>query len=824
LTRGHQLLIVTYPWNPPTPRIKALLERGASWVQIPFPDQEGEEPWPSLFAFVPELVIVSSARAFEAARLASLVDYLLKSKIPYVVLNAGDGVLPEPLLEGARQLYNEAHAVGFLSRRNQAFAERALGVELPNVLTIRSPVNLVSREIIPFPSLADGIRFACVARLHLQKGYNEMLEAFAAPGVRDAPWTLNLFGEGEHRTEIEESIKSLGLEGRVTCCGFTDDIESIWRTHHAFVLASPSEGVPLSMMEAMVCGRPSIVTDVGGISEWVKEGREGFLAPNATATDFALALQRALAVADEWEAFGIRAHARTLAQLPADVGAYLLDQVAEKQSPFSRRSTPAKSEPLLTRIKKVPIFKRLLNRMRAHQTSVIIPARNAAEFLPQCLESVFTQQHGCVPGEVLVIDDDSEDSTREVVESLRKKYRAIRYFHIKANNANRARILGLSMSRGKYIILLDADNWLEPDFVSCAFTGLMEAAESTPAGQPPPVFAYTDRIMHYEARWHPHQPKDSREQRVSPGPFENERLRQGNDIDICALFTRSAVQLDPSMRCFQDWDLWLRLSAQGLWGVQVPQTAFHYRVHDKNLTLERCAFEKDMLKELHARYQLSRPMAHCLSRWPKVSIVMIGRTQEELDEAMSRFEMQDYPAYEFCTSTVDGFAAAWQDAMNKVSGDIAVFTETDCYPATEQWLKELVLDAGSEDEIVLGMTMTETSLNMANTAVPAALLKKYPRNPEFGASEDTEWFLRMQKEGVNIRWVNRAVITHLRPPVNKRLMERSYQYGRDWIQLIQQYHYYDQQILIDRFETNRKIAEETLRGIHDELNASNGKI
>jgi glycosyltransferase involved in cell wall biosynthesis len=73
----------------------------------------------------------------------------------------------------------------------------------------------------------------------------------------------------------------------------TDDIEGVWSKHHALVLPSRFEGMPLVVVEAMLCGRPCIATDVGGNRELIRDGVNGFLAKAPTVELFDEALSRA---------------------------------------------------------------------------------------------------------------------------------------------------------------------------------------------------------------------------------------------------------------------------------------------------------------------------------------------------------------------------------------------------------------------------------------------------------------------------------------------------------------------------------------------------
>jgi len=88
--------------------------------------------------------------------------------------------------------------------------------------------------------------------------------------------------------------------------------------------------------------------------------------------------------------------------------------------------------------------------------SIVIPTYNNAQFLPECLGSVFAQTF--VDYEIVIIDDGSTDGTKEVLEAFRGK---IRYYYQPNQGLAVARNRGLEESRGKFVTYLDADDvWL----------------------------------------------------------------------------------------------------------------------------------------------------------------------------------------------------------------------------------------------------------------------------------------------------------------------------------------------------------------------------
>lgn len=98
--------------------------------------------------------------------------------------------------------------------------------------------------------------------------------------------------------------------------------------------------------------------------------------------------------------------------------------------------------------------------------SIIVPVRNAAVLIGKCIESVLRQKY--TGWELLIVNDGSSDETREVALSFAEKDTRINLYDSKGSGVSAARNLGLEHAKGKYITFLDADDMLEPDFLSKA--------------------------------------------------------------------------------------------------------------------------------------------------------------------------------------------------------------------------------------------------------------------------------------------------------------------------------------------------------------------
>jgi sugar transferase (PEP-CTERM/EpsH1 system associated) len=92
---------------------------------------------------------------------------------------------------------------------------------------------------------------------------------------------LVLVGEGPELGNIQNLIRERGLETSVRVLGLRKDIPRLMRAADIFLLTSLSEGIPLTLIEAMAAGLPIVATQVGGVPELVEEGITGLLAPVA---------------------------------------------------------------------------------------------------------------------------------------------------------------------------------------------------------------------------------------------------------------------------------------------------------------------------------------------------------------------------------------------------------------------------------------------------------------------------------------------------------------------------------------------------------------
>jgi glycosyltransferase involved in cell wall biosynthesis len=220
----------------------------------------------------------------------------IKCNVPYVnvIHSVPEGVYwPDDLeIERQRPLYHSSKRLLFISERNREFMETQYATRFSNYGIVRNPYNADFHSQPAWPVTETPLRLACVARLELYaKGQDLLWDVLSLPKWRERALTIDLFGRGPNEWVIREQIKRLNLTSLVVR-GHVDNITSIWTDHHALILPSRQEGLPLALVEAFVCGRPAVVTRVGGNAELVEDGINGFVAPAPTVELMDQALDR----------------------------------------------------------------------------------------------------------------------------------------------------------------------------------------------------------------------------------------------------------------------------------------------------------------------------------------------------------------------------------------------------------------------------------------------------------------------------------------------------------------------------------------------------
>jgi glycosyltransferase involved in cell wall biosynthesis len=233
--------------------------------------------------------------------------------IPYVVLLQAAGThswIDPRSLDEFRNAYVHAQRCYFVSDENREIVETNLALNLPATQIVDNPFTVSPNGAPDWPK-AEIFRLACVARIHYPtKGQDLIARVLRLPKWRQRPLQVALWGsDNGNLRQLQQAIKQYGLESQLAYSGISNDIEQLWSEHHGLLLPSRAEGNSLSLIEAMLCGRLAITTNVGRASELIDDNESGFIAPAPTVELLDEALERGWQKRHEWQEIGRRAAA-----------------------------------------------------------------------------------------------------------------------------------------------------------------------------------------------------------------------------------------------------------------------------------------------------------------------------------------------------------------------------------------------------------------------------------------------------------------------------------------------------------------------------------
>lgn len=349
LARGERVHVRKTAFDPGHPKLMELAREGIDVGPLD-PDPRSIR-WAGLGALTARAYPLDTdrRRAFRAAAVAARLrpkialvsqggnvdggstgEALRRIRVPYAMLSTKASELEWPadhVLDYLARVYREARCSFFVSRHNLHLTERRLRTELTNGDVVPVPLRLTNESPLSWPEGdRDVVRMACVARLFpLEKGQDLLVDVLDSEPWRRREYLLTLAGSGANEVGVRDLAERLGSS--CVMAGQINDIAGLWAENHLLVLPSRAEGTPLSLLEAMWCGRPSVVTDVGGNAELAGDGVAGFVAREPSREAISEALERAWERREQWPAIGQAAAARAQDYASREAGEVLADRL-----------------------------------------------------------------------------------------------------------------------------------------------------------------------------------------------------------------------------------------------------------------------------------------------------------------------------------------------------------------------------------------------------------------------------------------------------------------------------------------------------------------
>ena len=198
--------------------------------------------------------------------------------------------------------------------------------------------------------------------------------------------------------------------------------------------------------------------------------------------------------------------------------------------------------------------------------SVVIPCYNQGIFIKDALESLKKCNKDLF--ELIIVNDGStDDYTNKLLGKLRDE--GFQVIFQQNAGLGQARNSGIKISKGKYILPLDADNRIHPEYLSLGIE-IMDLNEHV-------------AVVYSNANYF-----GDKTGVLKPGPFNLQRLMLGNFIDACALIRKSVIVEvgyydNMKVMGYEDWDLWLRIAFNNHKFHYIEKELFDYRVRKNSM-------------------------------------------------------------------------------------------------------------------------------------------------------------------------------------------------------------------------------------------------
>jgi colanic acid/amylovoran biosynthesis glycosyltransferase len=291
---------------------------------------------------------------------AKNLDFLRLARIPIVVSCRGSGINVTPHLQPwLRDAYPEVFAITarvHCVSRAIATAAAEYGLEPSKVFINHPSVDIEAFRPSSRPDATRESPFTIVSsgRLHWVKGHEFGLMAARRLVEKGLSFRYVIVGDGPKKDELLFMVKSMRLEDVIELPGHLprDDIRRILQGADVFLLTSLAEGVSNSVLEAMAMEVPVVATDVGGMSELVRDGIDGYLVPPCDDKAMAERLERLFNDAQRRRQMGLSGRERVIESFNLDsylsrfISCYesILSSSERQWAPASARGCNAESD------------------------------------------------------------------------------------------------------------------------------------------------------------------------------------------------------------------------------------------------------------------------------------------------------------------------------------------------------------------------------------------------------------------------------------------------------------------------------------------------
>lgn len=406
------------------------------------------------------------------------------------------------------------------------------------------------------------LRILYYGRLSRGKGAGDLAEACLR--LPNDDWELTMIGPDSETTTFKQSMRHsieemFGGDPRIRL-GEVPSGEARARLiseHDLIVVPSRFDVWPTEALEAMSAGLPVLATPVGGLLEIVADGVTGWFTGGvgraAIAAGLGPLVDHPEEVRELRESGEAQARAKRLADPEEILAGYqrLFDEIAP--APAANGARPGRApEPLV---------------------SAVMPYYRCADHVEEAIDSFFAQTHGTL--EAVIVNDGSFEEADEVLGRLAERPGVTVVTQLNCGEAA-ARNLAIQLAEGDYLVMLDADNVLEPEFVARALDVLRHE----------PSVAYVSSWLRFIAEDGSPYPDCAGCAHLGNRVMRDDAVNW--DGDTLAMVPRALlVDLgffhETEATTHTDWEFYRRLREENRFGMVIPEPLARYRVRPGSL-------------------------------------------------------------------------------------------------------------------------------------------------------------------------------------------------------------------------------------------------
>ena len=224
------------------------------------------------------------------ANLQTTAYRILESHVAFYIMRKTDSYRKIPLMRWLANIYD--WHTGVAVRKFDKVVTLTKG-DAKDWLMLTDRVEVIPNPVTSFPDEVithdgSGRRIIAVGRLHEQKGFDRLINAFAMVANHCPEWHIDIYGSGDDEKMLFDIIHNNGLDGKVNIFPPTNQIYEEYQKSEFFVLSSRYEGYPLVLNEAMACGIPCVAFRCKyGPEEAIEHQVNGLLVENGNVKDLA---------------------------------------------------------------------------------------------------------------------------------------------------------------------------------------------------------------------------------------------------------------------------------------------------------------------------------------------------------------------------------------------------------------------------------------------------------------------------------------------------------------------------------------------------------